>query len=239
MVGTGPVDGGIHRHPRQRRRRANLWRRWVSPYWLAGISDGQGQGRLLYTGLSALGSPSADVNGLYAADACASPSQELGAGTGCGASALISSWGEEAGPVAVDSAGNAFAVLTSASSSKQEARGFLAANVARGQGATPGVTLFTVGGFAGSLAAIAPTSSAAGLVVFQPLDATTFDALDVVEQAYTTASDIAPMGASAPLLHVPAGSTSGLSFMTDDADRLWVGYTGAGTTTYVVLGSVP
>ncbi len=209
------------------------------PYWVAGISDGQGQGRLLYTGLSPLGMPATTTNGLYAADACSLPMQELGAGTGCSASALISAWDETPGPVAVDKGGNAFAVLNSFSTGNQDARGFLAANVARGQGATPGVPLFTLDGHAGGLAAITPTSTTTGLLVFQPFDATTSDALDIVEQAYTAGTDIAPMGTPTTLLQVPAGTSTGLSFMTDDTDRLWVAFTGASSTTYVVLARVP
>src|SRR4029077_668692 len=90
------------------------------PYSLAGISDGQGQGRLLFTGLSPLGSPATNVIGLYAADACSAPSPQLGAGTGCSASAMISGWDESPGPVAVDKQGNAFAVSTSFTSGNQE-----------------------------------------------------------------------------------------------------------------------
>ena len=203
----------------------------------AGVSDGNGQGRLLFTGLSPLGSPSSDTNGVYAADACSSPVQALGAGSGCNASALISGWDDEPGPLVVDKTGNGFAVLTSVSGT-QEARGFSAANVARGEGATAGVVLFTVNGFAGSLAAITPTATNDGVLVFQPFNQTTFDALDVVAQKYTAQADIAASGTPSPFLHVPV-ETTGLSVMTDDTDRLWVAYSDATTTTYVVLARVP
>jgi hypothetical protein len=208
------------------------------PYWLAGVSDGQGQGRLLFTGLSPLGSPATNANGLYAADACATPSQQLGAGTGCSPSALISSWDELPGPLAVDKQGNAFAVSTSFTSGNQEARGFLAAEVARGQGPAAGVPLLTLSGFSGGLAAITPTATAAGLLVFQPFDATTFLPLDVVEQSYSAGSSIAAIGTPTTLLHVATGVTSGFPLMTDDTDRLWVAFSGATSTTYVVLARI-
>jgi hypothetical protein len=205
------------------------------PYAMVGVSDGSGQGRLLYTGLSALGAPSGNTNGVYAADACSSPMDELGAGTGCSASAVVSAWDEYSGPIAVDKAGDVFAVLTSASTSNQQARGFLAADVARGKGATPGVTLFTLSGFSGGLAAITPTANSPGVLVFQPFDANTYNALDVVAQRFTTSGALAAMGTTSKLLHVPSGTMSGLSFMTDDTDRLWVGYSDTTSTTYVVL----
>ena len=174
------------------------------PYWLAGISDGASQGRLLFTGLSPLGAPTTDMNGLYAADACSAPMPELGAGTGCAASQLIDAWDEDSGPIALDKNGNAFVVLTSATDGNQEARGYAAAQVARGAPAVTGATLFTVDGFSGSLAALAPTASAPGLVVFEPFDATTYFALDVIEQAYTVTGDVvAASGTPTKLLTVP------------------------------------
>ncbi len=181
------------------------------------------------------------MNGLYAADACSSPTQELGAGTGCAASQLIDAWDEDSGPIALDAGGNAVVVLTSASTGNQEARGYTASQVARGAPAVKGATLFTVGGYSGSLAALAPTASAPGLVVFQPFDATTYFALDVIEQAYTVSGGVvAASGASATLLTVPTMMMSGASFMTDEADCLWVAVPGATTTTtYVVLRRAP
>jgi hypothetical protein len=207
------------------------------PYALVGLTGGAAQGRLLYTGLSILGVSTAGQNGLYAADACSSPSPNLGAGTGCGAPALVSAWDENSGPMALDKNGDAFVVLTSATAGTQEARGFGAAKIVSGQPATAGTTLFTIPGFGTSLAAITPTPSAPGLLVFQPFDATTFAADNVVEQSFTVSGDVAASGAPKTLLTLPATS-AGVSVMTDDTDRLWVASTDATSTTYVVLDRV-
>ncbi len=204
------------------------------PYALAGVAAGATNGRLFYSGLSPLGASSQSQNGLYAADACASPMPELGAGTGCSPSALVDAWDENSGPVAVDRDGDVFAVLTSSSADTQEARGFAAAKVAQGAPPTKGVTLFTLPGYGSGLAAIAPSGSDPGVLVFQPFDGTTFSALNVVEQRYTVSGDVAASGAPATLLEIPAKSP-GFYFMTDDTDRLWVASPGMSTTTYVVL----
>jgi hypothetical protein len=210
------------------------------PFWLAGISDGAGQGRLLFTGLSPLGAPTTDTNGLYAADACSAPTQELGAGTGCAASQLIDAWDEYSGPIALDKNGNAIVVLTSATADTQEARGYTAAQVARGAPAAKGTTLFSIDGYSGSLAALAPTATAPGLVVFEPFDATSYFALDVIEQVYSvTGGVVAASGAPTTLLTVPTMMTTGPSFITDEADRLWVAVSGTTSTTYVVLQRAP
>ena len=59
-------------------------------------------------------------------------------------SALVAGWGDSTGPVATDSNGDVFAVMTVVHElGNQEARGFLASSVARGSAATTGVTLFT------------------------------------------------------------------------------------------------
>ena len=206
------------------------------PYGVAAVAAASSLGRLLYTGLSPLGMPTASVPGLYAADACSSPTQALGEGTGCSASALVAAWGDSAGPVVTDSNGDAFAVMTSFANGTQEARGFLASSVARGAAATPGVTLFTKDGFAGSLAALAPTAGDPGLVVFQPFDSTTFDALDVVQQKFTSSGGLVAMGTPSPFLTVPPAQSQGLSFLVDGSERLWVAVSGTSSTMYVVLG---
>ena len=210
------------------------------PYWLAGFTGGAAEGRLLHTGLSPIGAPSTDVNGLYAADACSSPQQELGAGTGCGAPMRIDAWDEDPGPIALNKNGDAFVVLVSPSTGTQEARGYGAAQVASGAPPVMGATLFTVDGYSGSLAALTPTASAPGLLVFQPVDETTNDALDVIEQAYTVSGGVvAASGTAAKMLTVPAMMTTGVSFITDGADRLWVAVPGGSSTTYVVLQRSP
>ena len=207
------------------------------PSSVAAVSAASSLGRLLFSGLAPLGTTTAGTNGLYEADACSSPSPGLGTGTGCSASALVAGWGDSSGPVTTDSNGDLFAVMTSLANSNQEARGFLASSVARGAPATAGVTLFTIPGFSGSLAALSPTTTDAGVMVFQPFDSTSFDALDVVEQKFTTGSSLVAMGTPTSLLTltVPPPQTQGLSFIVDGSQRLWVAVSGTSSTTYVVL----
>jgi hypothetical protein len=204
-------------------------------YSAAAVPAASSLGRLLYSGLSPLSTTTTttNTNGLYAADACSSPSQALGAGTGCSASSLVAAWDDYSGPVAADSNGDVFAVMTSFTNGNQEARGFLASSVARGSTATAGVTLFTLDGYAGSLAALSPSATDPGLVVFQAIDSTSNDALDVIEQKFTTGSSLAAMGTQTTLLTVPSGQ--GLSFLVDGSQRLWVAVSGTSSTTYVVL----
>ena len=204
------------------------------PYSAGAVAAASSLGRFYYSGLSPLGMPTTSMTGLYAADACSSPAQALGTGTGCTAPALVDAWGENSGPVATDSNGDVFAVMTSFTNSNQEARGFLASSVARGSAATTGVTLFTMAGSSGSLAALSPTATVPGLVVFQPIDSTTYSPLDVIEQKFTTSTSLAAMGTPTTLLTLASGQTQGLSFLVDGSQRLWVAVNGA-STTYVVL----
>jgi hypothetical protein len=204
------------------------------PYGAVAVPGPSSSGRLFYSGLSPLGMATVDTNGLYAADACTSPSPALGAGTGCSAPAVVAAWGDSSGPVVADSDGDVFAVMASSAASTQEARGFFTRSIGRGSAATAGVTLFTMGGFSGSLAALSPTGNAPGVVVFQPLDASTFSPLDVIQQKFTTSSaGLAAMGTPTTLLTVVSGQ--GLSFVVDDSERLWAAISGASSTTYVVL----
>jgi hypothetical protein len=204
-------------------------------YGLAGVGTAT-SGRLLTTALSPVGAAATDLNGFYGADACSSPTPDLGAGTGCGAPAEIAAWGDASGPVAVDHAGNAFVVLASFGMGTQEARGFASAGVAKGGAPEAGATLFTLPGFGSALAALAPSGSQPGLLVFQPFDGTTFAPLDVVAQAYTAGAAVAAQGAPTKLLTVPTDATAGLSFLGDAQDRLWVASVTSDTsTTFVVL----
>jgi hypothetical protein len=202
------------------------------PYGVAAVAAAPSLGRLLYTGLSPLGAPTASVPGLYAADACSSPAQALGTGTGCSASALVDAWGDSTGPVVTDSNGDVFAVMPTVATQTQEARGFLAGSVARGAAATAGVSLFTMAGSSVALAALSPSAGGPGLLIFQPADLT-FTPLDVVEQKFTTGSSLAAMGTPTKLLTVAAGQ--GLSFLVDGSQRLWIAVNETASTRYVVL----
>lgn len=210
---------------------------------VAGVGDATA-GRMLYSGLSALGAPGDSINGLYAADSCGTAAQmprlvPNGDAT-CAAPSAVAPWGEASGPVAVDGAGNVFAVMTNFSSSDQEARGFEASTVKRGAPATSGVTLFKMSGFGGALAAIAPDATSAGLLAFQPSDAATFAALDVIAQRYSaTSGALKAEGNTSVLLKLTEAETL-LTMTADDQDRLWVGGpNGASGTLIVVLARAP
>jgi hypothetical protein len=202
------------------------------PYGVAAVPAASSLGRLLYTGLSPLGMPTTSVPGLYAADACSSPAQALGTGTGCAAPALVAAWGDSTGPVATDSNGDVFAVMPTVATGMQEARGFLASSVASGAAATPGVSLFTMAGSSFSLAALAPSAGDPGLVIFQP-DDSSYTPIDVIAQKFTTSSSLVAMGTPTKLLSVAPGQ--GLSFLVDGSQRLWVAVSGTSSSKYVLL----
>jgi hypothetical protein len=203
-------------------------------YAFAGVGDAT-SGRLLHTGLSPIGAATESQNGLYAADACADPQQDLGTGQGCSAPISVAAWGDSSGPVAVDSAGNAFVVLASFASGNQEARGFSAAQIARGAAPTAGTSLFTIPGFGTTVAAIAPKGADPGRVIFQPFDSTGAPE-DVVAQSYTAAAaGVVAAGEPAKLLAVVSASPKSLTLMVDDAERLWVGASTETSTTFVVV----
>lgn len=208
----------------------------------AAVSDGASQGRLLYTGLSPIEDPMASKNALYAADSCGTK----GAGArllpegdpACGPPFEVAAWGDGSGPVAADSDGNVFVVMSDFVGGDQEARGFAAAKVSRGAPATPGDTLFTLPGFGMSLAALAPADTAPGVLAFQPSDAMT-GGLDVIGQRYSAAGGaITAGGAPEPLLKLAKLGTS-IVLMTDDQGRLWAGGPGASGTRFVVLDRTP
>jgi hypothetical protein len=213
-------------------------------YATAGIGAANAQGRLLLTGLSTVGDATAGANGLFAADTCGTPAMPSllpGMDATCKAPITVATWGDSSGPVAVDHAGNAFVVMSSFDGS-QEARGFDAASIARGAAPTAGAKLFTIPGFGSSVAALAPTATAPGIVAYQPSDGATFLPQDVLEQQYTVSGGkLAAMGVPTTLLKA-ATANALLYVIVDDQDRLWVGTdkvapaTGA---TYVVLQRTP
>jgi hypothetical protein len=204
------------------------------PFGVAAVPAPSSLGRLLFSALAPLGATTGSTNGLYQADACSSPSEDLGAGTGCSASALVAGWGDSSGPVVADSNGDVVAVMNSFANGNQEARGFLASDIARGAPATAGVTLFTLDGYSGSLAALSPTATAPGVVVFQGFDSVTTDPVDVVQQKFTTDGALAAMGTPSPLLTVASGQP-GLAFLVDGSERLWAATSAGSSTTYIVL----
>lgn len=212
-------------------------------YSAGAVAGPAGHGRLVYSGLSVLGDTALGANGLYAADSCgdaASGSLLPDGSADCGAPTLVAAWGDASGPVAVDSAGAVFAVLTSFDGT-QEARGFAANAITRGAPPTDGTTLFTLPGFGSALAALAPTAEEPGLLLFQPnAAADPFDALDVVAQRFTSDGDtLTAEGTPTPALVLSAPNTP-LDLFTDASGRLWVGVTTAPkSTTFIVLDRVP
>lgn len=210
-------------------------------YAAAGIAAANSQGRLLLTGLSAVGDATSGANGLFAADTCGSaamPSLLPGMDATCKAPIGVAAWGDSSGPVAVDHDGNAFAVMSSFDDT-QEARGFDAASIARGAGPTDGAKLFTIPGFGSNLAALAPKGAAPGFVAYQPSSGTTFLPEDVIAQQYSvTGGKLAAVGAPKPLLQATTANAY-LYLMVDDQEHLWIGTDTAAGATYVVLARTP
>ncbi|XXX73564.1 hypothetical protein WMF30_38570 [Sorangium sp. So ce134] len=184
------------------------------------------EGRLLYTGLSPLGDLAAGANALYAADRCGAEGQDARLApegdASCAEPAAVAAWGDSSGPVAADLRGNVFAVLPSADGT-QEARGFAAGAIARGAGPAEGDVVFSLPGSGTSLAALAPEQGAPGVLVFQPSDPATYEALAPVAVGYSDdGGRVRADGSPAPLLELATAGTT-LSLVTDDANRLWIG----------------
>jgi hypothetical protein len=213
--------------------KANVAARYAvnSAYSMAGLKDAMGM-RVVYTGLSSLGDAAASVNGLYAADTCAM-GMSLSGDASC-TPQLVDAWGDASGPIAADADGNVIAFTTSFDGT-QEARGYAAKSIARGAAATKGETLVKMPGFGSSLAAIAPTAAAPGIVLFQPSDATTFDALDVIAIRYeNVGGTLAAKGMSATALTLATKKTP-LAIFGDGQGRIWVGATVGKKARFVVV----
>jgi hypothetical protein len=207
-------------------------------YAVAAIG-GAGEGRLVYSGASAIDDAGSTLNGLYAADSCGTaanaPRLEPKGDASCGAPALVESWGDASGPVAADADGDVFAVMTSFSGD-QSAHAWAAPAIAHGAKPAKGAELFTLPGFGSALAALAPSSGAGvGLVAFQPSDATSYAPLDAIAQRFeVNGGAIAPKGEPSTLVTLAKAGTA-LTLTSDDAGRLWVGADVNGKATFVVL----
>jgi hypothetical protein len=199
----------------------------------AGGLAGASSHRVLYTGLGTYGdNASAPVPGLYSADFCPGPDP-------CG-SALVAAWGEATGPIALDNAGNAFVEQTAYSTEDQTIRGFPATSVAPEAAPTDGTTLITLPGFGSELAAMGQEGSNPGILFFQPFDANTYIAEDVVALPYTVYNDMMVAGDTAvPTITLATPGTT-VTLMTDPIGRLWLGMvTEPGVTTFFVLDRTP
>ncbi len=209
---------------------------------LSAVAADADHGRLFYTGLSALGDATGNKNALYAADSCGTtekPALSTGKDPSCAAPLAIAAWGEASGPVTADRDGDMFAVMPSYTSGDQEARGFAAPTVARAEGAAEGTKLFTLPGFGADLAALAPVAGKSGVVVFQPSDSNTFEAQEVIAQAYTVSGGAVKAEGTPVTFLKLAKSNTALSLMRDTADRLWVGASNGKTSTFAVIARVP
>jgi hypothetical protein len=191
-------------------------------------------GRLLYTGLSAIGTTATTTNvgALYAADACGTatvtPRLVPGGDATCKAPQQLATWKSgTSGPVTKDLNENVFAVLETFGGD-EEIRGFERSTIAHNGAATAGNTVATITGGGTEMAADGKT------VFFQPTDNATYAALDVVAVDYTVDSAAKKVtGVAAPrgfLKLVTAGTA--VSLVADGVGRLWVvvGKPGAGAT---------
>jgi len=194
----------------------------------ATVGAGEPLGRIIYSGLSPIFKNATNTNGLYAADACGAagnnPRLVSDGDATCSDSFAIETFGMYSGPVAADSAGNVFAVMSLGS--EQEARGYAADSVKRGAGAATGTSMFKVPGFAGSLAAVAPDGTGTGVLVFQPQEFDMASGMsvgkDVVAQRFKIEGGaIANIGLAGPFM-TPAAMGEVLNFTSDDQGRIWV-----------------
>lgn len=104
----------------------------------------------------------------------------------------------------------------------QQVRGFAANDLGVGAPGVTGVSLATMGGIGNTLAAMAPTDSAPGILAFQPKDKDS-QLADIVTIGYGTVGGVlAAIGQPEPLLEL-ATNDDRVSLVTDDSGRLWVG----------------
>jgi hypothetical protein len=190
-------------------------------------------GRMLYTGLSTIGTTASTTNvgALYAADACGTasvtPRLVPGSDATCKAPQQIAAWKSgTSGPVTKDVNENVFAVLETFGA-EEEIRGFERSAIAHNAVGTAGNTVATITGGGTEMAADGKT------VFFQPTDNATYAALDVVAVDYTVDSTAKKVTAAAQrsfLKLVTAGT--GVSLVADGVGRLWVvvAKPGAGAT---------
>lgn len=193
------------------------------------VGAGEPLGRIVYSGLSPIFKNATNTNALYAADACGAvgnnPRLVSDGDATCSDSFAIEAFGMYSGPVAADAVGNVFAVMSLAGGD-QEARGYAADSVKRGSGPATGTSMFTVPGFAGSLAAVAPDGTGTGVVVFQPQEFDMASGMslgkDVVAQRFKVEGGaIVNIGVAGPFM-TPAASGEVLNFVGDDQGRIWV-----------------
>jgi hypothetical protein len=197
------------------------------PYALAAVADDANTGRLLYSGLSAIDDATGGRNGLYAADSCGTTGPTAALGT-CAPGVAVDTWGDASGPITVDAAGNAFAVMPTFSADTQQARGFTRSDIQRGAPASMGSIFFTISGFGSALAAMAPSGTDPGVLAFQPADPMP---LDVLEVTYTAA--LVPDTPHTLLTLTSAGTALGMT--NDDQGQIWVAGPRGAKTAFVVL----
>ncbi|MCA9621594.1 MAG: hypothetical protein KC731_21375, partial [Myxococcales bacterium] len=198
-------------------------------YWAAAHSDGT-TARLLISALSAPLDGAVGSAGLYAGDWDASTPTDPSPTT-------VHTWGLANGPVALDGAGNAFAVMTDYLSGNQSLRGFAAASVAPGAIGATGTELWDIPGFGSSLAAV-HLASDGGWVFYQPQTfVTEVESGDVMGQRYGDGGGaVSPIGGLVPALTFVEANTE-VTLMSDPTDRLWVGVAGENGSTFYVLGA--
>lgn len=185
----------------------------TSLYAVAGLA-GKDRHRVLTASASALGTVGSDI-GVHASDLCN--------GAVCAnGTAVVTKSGDASGPVVTDAVGNAFAVFPNIAKGTQSLVGYGAGSIAPGVKPTGGATLATLDGSGTSLAALAPTASAAGVVFFQP--AVMFVPGDVVAQRFEAldAKTLTAKGATAKAI-VPKKMGTDVRLMVDGNGRLWVG----------------
>jgi hypothetical protein len=207
----------------------------------AAIGPDEKSGRLFYSGLSPIFKNASNTNALYAAEPCGTadnkPRLVSDNDTTCADSFAVEAFGKYSGPIAVDTTGNVFVVMST--DTDQEARGYSADMVKRGAGTATGTSMFKVPGYGGSLAAVAPDAAGTGVLVFQPQE---YDAAsmmsqgkDVIAQRFTVEGGvITNKGLAGPMM-TPTATGEVLNFTSDDQGRIWVAVKrGSGTAMLVV-----
>lgn len=197
------------------------------------LTDGAGKERLVYSGLSeiAQSAPATTANGLWTADVC---SGSLVPSAACTPGAKLASWQSSSGPVAADTAGNVFAMM-STFGGDEELRGFTKAD-ALGAVAVTGAMLATDKNYTTSMAAIAPSATDDGWVFVAEANPADQSPKPVFGARFAiTGGALVAKGAVASTFTLATAGASAAMF-SDDAGQLWLAIdTGQSTGALVAL----
>ncbi len=208
--------------------------RWANVGFFDGATVDDGTvARLVHTGQSELedGDAGGAACGVYAADFCSGPALCATEPT-----VTVATWGLANGPLARDTSGHIFALNTDYLEETQELRAFHASDMAPGQAGESGTELFTLAGYGSTLAVIDAAPGEDGIVLFQPVEGLTPQAV-IAQRFRVTGNAVAGQGTPSTALTLVGGEA--ITLMNDDSGRVWLGVPSSGQTRFFVLTRRP